>query len=363
MYRSTSHRAAAVIAIVCFGACLTAQTAQAAPRYELTILRPIAGEATSAAQFGLNESGSSVGTSGGQGNRRATLWNRNGTPTRLARPSNAIFSRATGINDDGVIVGAVDTTGQPDLSGLRAARWKSPGRYEFVLPDTGYDSDAEFINEDGWIVGILFTGSTFTAYIASPQGRVDYPAPLNNGDTFELLSINRHRQAVGFDAGDSGTTAVRWSNARGLENLGLLRGGTTSAAASINDRGTIGGVADDATGIYRAVRWSHDGTIVELKSLRNAVYSDTQFGINNHDFSVGVTIFDGTDLGDYLSQRATLWNPSGKAFNLNKLIAPGSGVTLLTASGINDSGMIYGDCVDAAGDRFAYLLNPHNRHD
>ena len=362
MQRFTYRRISTLVAALCFATCW-GTLLHAAPKYDLTILRPLAGKTTSAAQFGVNDRGMSVGTSGGQGGRIATLWNRNGAPVALARPSNSIFSRASAINERGVVVGAIDTTGQPDLTGLRAVRWKSPNRYEFILPETGYDSDALSINDEGWVAGILFNGSVFTAFIASPRGHLDYPAPLNNGDAFELLSINRRHEGAGFNASESETTAVRWSTRRGLENLGRLPGGTTSAAASINDRGVVGGVADDATGVFRAVRWDADGRIIELESLRNAIYSDSQMGINNFGFSVGITVFDGSDLDDPLAQRATLWTPGGRAFDLNRLVAPNSGITLLTANGISDTGMIYGDCVDAVGHRFAFLLGPNNRGD
>jgi uncharacterized membrane protein len=265
------------------------------------------------------------------------------------------------INDHGDIAGAVDTTGQPDLTGLRAVRWRSPGRYEFVLADNGYDSDALSINEQGWIVGIRFTGTVFNPFVVSPSGRVSFPTPLANGDSFELLSINRNHEAAGFDSSDTATVAVRWTEARGVESLALLPGGTISAAAAINDRGEIGGVADDANGEFRAVRWNARGDIEQLESLDNAIYSDAQLGINNRGFSTGVTIFDGSDPDDYLSQRATLWDPQGEAFNLNDLIRPGSGIVLITANAINDAGEIYGDAVNAKGARVAYLLVPDRR--
>ncbi len=348
-------------AVLCTAGLLVCAIAQAAGAYKITILRPIAGKTVSAAQFGLNAGGLSVGTSGGTGARRATLWNRQGNGVALAQPRAAIFSRAMGINDCGLIVGAVDTTGQSDLTGLRAVRWRSPNRYEFILTDNGYDSDALGINERGWIVGIRFTGAVFNPFVASPSGRVNYPMPLAEGDSFELLSVNRRHEAAGFDSGDSGTFAVRWTESRGVESLGLLAGGTISAAASINDHGEIGGVADDANGEFRAVRWNSQGDIEQLESLENAIYSDAQLGINNRGFSVGVTIFDGSDPDDFLSQRATLWDPQGEAFNLNDLIPPKSGIVLITANAINDAGEIYGDAVSAKGERFAYLLVPDPR--
>lgn len=365
MSKSGQARIISSLAATCLGILLTVPAVAAPPVYDLTILRPLAGNSTSQAQFGVNENASSVGTSGGAGLRFATVWNRAGTPAALARPAIAIFSRATDINNCGAVVGAVDTSGAKDLTGLRATRWSSAGKFKLLLPENGFDSDALSINDSGWVTGIRFNGSTFTPFVLSARGRLLTPAPLAEGDDFELLSINRRNAAAGFDAGEGGTFAVRWSEGVGVENLGLLPGGTFSASAAINDYGMVGGVADDASGTSRAVRWAIDGTIIELESLDKAAYSDSQGGINNRGYSVGVTVFEGANLDDFNSQRATLWTRNGKPFNLNRLIAPRSGYTLLTATGISNSGAIYGDALSAAGTRVAYLLTPvsHDRND
>lgn len=142
----------------------------------------------------------------------------------------------------------------------------------------------------------------------------------------------------------------------------MLPGGATSASSAINDRGVVSGVADDATGTFRAVRWQPDGRIVQMGSLPRAFYSDSQYSINNRGFSTGVTIFEGSDPNDFLSQRATMWTPSGHPVNLNSRIPPAMGVTLLTAVRINDDGLIYGDCVTTDHRRFAYLLTPVDDH-
>lgn len=125
------------LAAVCLGIVMAAQAAAAEPRYALTVLRPLPGSGTSQAQFGINQDGASVGTSGGSGSRFATRWDRFGVPTLLQRPANGIFSRASDINRCGVVVGAVDTTGQTDLTGLRATRWTHLTTSSYCLPKTG----------------------------------------------------------------------------------------------------------------------------------------------------------------------------------------------------------------------------------
>ena len=346
----------ALLASLIFAVSLGGVVAANAASYKLTILRPIAERTSTQAQYGLNEAGRTAGTSGGAGERVATVWDRRGHPQSLARPKIATFSRASAISNRGIVVGAVDTTGADDLTGLRATRWTNSDHYQLLLPEIGYDNDAVAVNDEGWVAGIQFDGSVYTAFLITPSGHVDYPAPLATGDDFELLSINKFHQAAGFDAGDAGTFAVKWTRS-GLQRLPLLPGGSISASASLNDLGVVAGVADDSAGNYHAVRWYSNGRVIALPSLANAIYSDGQNGINNFGFSVGVTVYAGTDPDDFNSQRATLWDSRGRPHDLNFLIDDNR-VTLLTANSINDLGEIFGDAIEETGKRFAYLLTP-----
>ncbi len=49
---------------------------------------------------------------------------------------------------------------------------------------------------------------------------------------------------------------------------------------------------------------------------------------------------------------------NGQATDLNSLIAPGSGFTLLNADGINGSGVIVGTASNSTGQTFGFELTP-----
>jgi probable HAF family extracellular repeat protein len=79
------------------------------------------------------------------------------------------------------------------------------------------------------------------------------------------------------------------------------------------------------------------------------------YGINNL----------GQVVGEFIPQPQTssqthafLWDGAGKLYDLNTLIAAGSGWTLKTATGINDKGQIAGYAMDGSGQYHALLLTP-----
>ncbi|HET6455405.1 MAG TPA: hypothetical protein VFI02_13455 [Armatimonadota bacterium] len=115
-------------------------------------LAPVAGQ-TRSTVFGINDSGLVVGESG----NRAVLWRTPGNPTQLPLPPEATTGRAWGINSSEQTVGE---------SGLRAVLWDSDGSVldlsQFV---GGYDSVATGINDNGWIVGTVYApgGDLFAA--------------------------------------------------------------------------------------------------------------------------------------------------------------------------------------------------------
>ena len=59
---------------------------------------------------------------------------------------------------------------------------------------------------------------------------------------------------------------------------------------------------------------------------------------------------------------AFLWENGGPVVDLNTLMAPGSGLTLVFAASINDRGEIAGDGLLSNGDNHAFLLIPCDEH-
>jgi uncharacterized membrane protein len=153
-----------------------------------------------------------------------------------------------------------------------------------------------------------------------------------------------------------GARAVRWGPDGGtptdLGVLTLVSGrNAQSTAYDINDAGTVVGISSDDSplGYVRtaAVKWdANDLQPTQLLGLAGVSAQKTfhveAWAVNNAGDVVGDSSRYG-DGGIDLGQHAVLW-PAGStsALDLNSLIAPSSGWTLLTASGINDGGDIVG---------------------
>ncbi len=114
-----------------------------------------------------------------------------------------------------------------------------------------------------------------------------------------------------------------------LRDLGLLPGGTSSAATAVNSFGEIAGTADNADGVYVAFLFRH-GNMISLGTLPGGTGSGAA-GINNWGDVTGVA-----HMPDY-HDRAFLYH-GGKMISLGTL--PGTDVS--TATAINDSVQITG---------------------
>src|SRR5262249_18692593 len=79
------------------------------------------------------------------------------------------------------------------------------------------------------------------------------------------------------------------------------------------------------------------------------------YGINNLEQVVGEFI---PNPHSSSQTHAFLWNGAGQLYDLNTLIAAGSGWTLTTATSLNDKGQIVGYGTDASGQYHALLLTP-----
>jgi probable HAF family extracellular repeat protein len=144
----------------------------------------------------VNEDGTVVGASSGDG-IRAVRWEPGATePIQLATPAGWSYARAVAVNDSGVIVGTAEDTGQ--FSGA-AVVWEPPGYAPRVLPERGptYASD---VDDDGTVVGYsAFRGE-------SPVGLRWSPA----GDMTELGDFTPVAIDDGDIVGTQGTTGSEW---------------------------------------------------------------------------------------------------------------------------------------------------------
>lgn len=338
-----------------------------AAEYTVTELKPLAGYVRSVLgdSHGINASGHSVGRSvGGPSGDRAVVWNRHGTPTELATPAGTWKSQATGINGAGVAAGNLAIGAAGDIDTFRAVRWTSPGAYDHFLPDNGFASFAHAISDDGWIGGIRFTQAwddkTYETYAWSPDGTTHWVTPTVAGARVEFYAANASNVFSGFqfnpDDGEH-ATAVLWSASSGLVELAGA-GGPYTAAQGINDAGIVVGSEWDGDATDTPLWWDAAHDVHLLPNLAGYASGITT-EVNNAGQIVGYSSHAGCDFVAVLAcRRATLWNVDGTVTDLNDLIDPALGVTLLFASAINERGEIQGQAFNADRRLVAFTLRP-----
>jgi probable HAF family extracellular repeat protein len=191
----------------------------------------------------------------------------------------------------------------------------------------------------------VIVGSSYTSFTPNPATGVPTADPFlwDNGTMTDLGNlggtnsfaqcVNNRGDVIGNSnlPGDQTFHAYRWRNGK-MRDLGTL-GGPDSQAIWINDAGDIAGSADLPTlGIHDAVIWRH-GRIKDLGTLPGEPCSRGR-AINSRGQVVGGS----SDCRNFL--HAFVWEGGGPMRDLNKLIAPGSGLQLTNAININDRGEI-----------------------
>jgi probable HAF family extracellular repeat protein len=335
----------------------------------------------------------SIDTLTGAPEVRGVLW-RNGQVIDLGTlGGNA--SNANAINDRGQVVGAatnltidpfanvpqapchVLTTGLPPSCSVftfaanslfsasttetRAFLWQDSFMRDLGTLG-GPDSSALINNDRGEVAGW-----SYTSFVANPSTGVPTVDPFlwssDDGKMTDLGSLggtfgapfflNNRGQVIGVSnlAGDLIVHPFIWSKSEGMKDLGTL-GGTYGHPNWINDDGEIVGFSDlvgDQTG--HAFLW-RDGVMTDLGTLGTDPASEAG-SINSHGQIVGGTfIFGGSDL------RGWLWENGGPIVDLEKLVLPGSGLTVIAGNLINDRGEIAGRGMLPNGHTHAILLIP-----
>jgi probable HAF family extracellular repeat protein len=191
----------------------------------------------------------------------------------------------------------------------------------------------------------VIVGSSYTSFTPNANSGIPTLNPFlwDNGTMTDLGNLggtvsfgqcaNNRGEVIGRSnlPGDKNFHAFRWRNGK-MKDLGTL-GGDNSVAIWINDAGEIAGSADLPTpGIHDAVIWRH-GHIKDLGTVPGDPCSRAR-GINSRGQVVGGS----SDCINFL--RAFVWEEGGPMRDLNKLIAPGSGLQLTNAFNINDRGEI-----------------------
>jgi len=361
------------------GAALAQSAAVVAPAYryvDLGVLGTgVAGDRfSSAADIAA---GHVVGEStypGGAGRVHA-FSRRNGRLTDLGDglPGGGGASGATAVNRTGVVAGQSDVIG-PYVH-PHAVLWR-----DGMLTDlgTGYPagsgSYARGINDVGQVVGTHYRSSKgifrfqFRAALFS-GGTVRDLGTLGGTDTSpyavlsEAYAINRAGQVVGtaLPVGGAPTHGFVWQNGV-MRDLGTLGGnGEATIATGINEKGTIVGFSQTASGethafLWRAGRMRDLGVLGPDFTYRGSYAAD----VNGAGTVVGSTRVRG---GAYGTSVAFVWR-NGVMADLNRLVALPLGRRLRSAAAVDDDGTIVatsceiGACDSGGGTDRAVVLVP-----
>ena len=128
-----------------------------------------------------------------------------------------------------------------------------------------------------------------------------------------------------------------------VTDLGLLPGGHYASAYAINDTGMVAGVASDANGQLRTVRWI-DGQIVPIAGLAPSAVS-VPSDMNDAGEMSGRLAVDGQNTGIF-------WTSAGQPLALQGL--PGTNGLFERANGINAHGLLVGRASEGPPNLYAH---------
>ena len=236
------------------------------------------------------------------------------------------------------------------------------------------NSYAHGINDDGWIVGYYTDVNNHTHSFVSFGPTLTQPIDIGwYGNPFQSATydININDQMVGWRSPFSTNLprAFMFDAAAGvlrMIDIGMLQGGLTSTAYSINDSAQVVGESQTSTTTHAFFfQDANNNGIADAGELRDLdTANSSQSGarsINNSGVAVGY--FNGCAGVIYCGSRAAIFS-NGAVTDLNTLIVGGTYWTLRVATGINDGGQIVGFMEDSNTDnqarvRHAFRLDPY----
>ena len=342
----------------CLVACLPFAVANAVPQYSVSDLGSLGG--TYSLGLGVNNSGLASGFSHFPDNvsEHAVVGQSLTLPQHLGTLGGS-YSQASGINNLGQVVGSASLPGDVLYHAFLWQGGAAPPLAQLkdlnALVNPGY-SRAFSINAKGQTTGFSSTPSgSEHAVVWDTAGAITDLGTLNlnNNGNSQGLAINLSGQVAGFSGltGNTSTHAVLWGNGT-KRDLGTL-GGTHSAAYAINTFGEVTGSATTALDTAQhAFLWQPNlvPAMKDLGTLAGGTFSEG-YGISSAGDVVGYS----TAAND-TAQKAFLWQSATGLQDLNTLIDPASGWTLLEAHGISEDGSYITGIGTVNGERHAFLL-------
>lgn len=337
-----------VILTTCSMTAFTAPEANAEVRYVVTDLGTLGG--TYSGATGINAMGQVVGWSHLSGDEvhHAFLWSPSAPNQATGSMAdienlNSQWSMAEGINDLGQIAGTYRAdAGANDHAFLWSPSMAngSAGAAVDLNPEEGRSTHGYGINNGGVVVGVVYVPgvtSSERAFMSNGTTLIDIGA--EQGLYSQANDISNSGQVVGHaNFSDSDRHAFVWTpitheaTSGFIHDVGLL-GGIESWGYDVNELGHVVGASQGNSFFQQHAFLYNSSSLIDLDAL--GTNWSRALAINDQDEAVGSYY---TDTGNNL---ACLFS-SGAMTNLNTLIDPTSGWTLIEASDINNSGQIVG---------------------
>jgi probable HAF family extracellular repeat protein len=275
--------ASTVVGVACIGAATSAHAA----KYKLVIL-PALEDASSAQVTAINNHDQVIGSviDSASGDQEAVIWN--GEVPTLVYHAVTFDALANAINDKGIVVGLVPINGgafawspasgavsisyygNSDATGINnngvivgtqggaPASWASPFGETGPLPTFESQGDAPVaINNVGVVVGSALSLNSETQQAARFEGASSKNLGTLGGLNSEAVAVNDRGFIVGWaQIGNGNAHATLWGPNTGPYSLGTL-GGKQSYANAVNIQGDVAGTAQTASGAWHAVLWTH----------------------------------------------------------------------------------------------------------
>jgi probable HAF family extracellular repeat protein len=282
---------------------------------------------------------------------RAVFWN--GDKIHDLGTLGGDESLATGITNDGMVVGMSTVDNNPEPFASVLGPWQS-ATHPFIWSH-GKMFDLGTLGGPDAFVGVgcvnqgLLVGGSFTSSVADPDTGLPplHPFAFENGKLRDLGTFggnfgfaqcgNNRGQVIGQSSlpGDSAFHPFLWNHGV-LRDLGTL-GGDNGTPIWLNDAGDVVGEADlPGNQTSHAFLW-RDGAMRDLGTLGDSSHASA---INSRGQIVGYFVFSGRTEPPF--RHPFLWEESGPMVDLNTLIPANSGLELVTADNINERGEIVG---------------------
>lgn len=322
-----------------------ASTAQAAPRYSVTILQMPDG--TQMQGFGLNNVGDVVGGAGTT-NYQAYIRHADGSYEALGGLGGNRATAST-ISDTGIIAGQ-GRTGTTSSTSTPFIRQGNGPLTAIPLPPGGSIGSVTDVNDTGTVAGGYY-GPNAVGFRWTQANGFETLSDQNETTDYYIAALNNSGAAAGSIV-YSDSIAFRWNVDGSVTPLEQIDAGLSSAsdASDINDAGLIAGNVEwqITPGRFagRLTLWGNDGKILRTGELAGwETYGSAAINaIGDIVGGASRTIYDSD--GHFLGNESTavLWHAGESPIDLNSLIDDPS-LTLTDTLKINDRGQIlaYGE--------------------